>query len=361
MEKELTTLPPEARAAVALSSSQTEIDLRALAIKNVNITQVIDKPGREQAHGAAMEIKRARVAIEKTGKDARDDATKFSKAVIAEEKRLIAIIEAEETRLLGLRDAWDQEQERIKREEEARERVRVTAIHEDIANIRNFGTLALQCRTAERIAGLMGKLANKRDEGYSVFQEFAVEAEQVLVSTMQTLTKLHADKLKEEIETARVKAEQEAAAAQLAVERAALEKEKAEVEAAKAAIAKTISESQAAIDASRMKNNASGQPPQLQPPVDEYEQELQAFQAAVQTPAPAPAILVIDGPLVMSSALRAQFEKTYPVEVWNPSDMQILDALCQHFNKSERLVYERLARGFDLAALNAATFEDVPL
>ncbi|MFX8160626.1 hypothetical protein ABTL01_19900, partial [Acinetobacter baumannii] len=61
-----------------------------------------------------MTLANARIAISKAGKEARDDATKFSKAVIEEEKRLIAIIEPEEDRLRGLRDAWDAEREREK-------------------------------------------------------------------------------------------------------------------------------------------------------------------------------------------------------------------------------------------------------
>lgn len=57
--------PPEVRAALALKSTQTEIDLRALAVKNASIVKVVDKAGRDQAHGAAMELKRARVGIQK--------------------------------------------------------------------------------------------------------------------------------------------------------------------------------------------------------------------------------------------------------------------------------------------------------
>ncbi|MFM2253768.1 MAG: hypothetical protein RJB68_2105, partial [Pseudomonadota bacterium] len=147
LDAEPATLPVEARAAVALKSSETETQLRELASKNKAIVAIIDKPGREQAHGAAMELKRTRTAIQATGKAARDDATKFSKAVIAEENRLIAIIEPEETRLLALRDGWDTEQARIKAEKEAAERVRIMDINERIAHIQGYVSLALECRT----------------------------------------------------------------------------------------------------------------------------------------------------------------------------------------------------------------------
>ena len=85
------------RAAVALSTAAHEIKLRELVKSSADIVAVIDAPGREQAHRIGMNLKGARVAIEKVGKTAREDATAFSKAIIAEEKRLIAISEPEDT------------------------------------------------------------------------------------------------------------------------------------------------------------------------------------------------------------------------------------------------------------------------
>ena len=66
-------MPPAERAALALNSTQTERDLLALATKHASIQVIKDKAGRDQAHGAAMEVKRARTTIERTGKEARDD------------------------------------------------------------------------------------------------------------------------------------------------------------------------------------------------------------------------------------------------------------------------------------------------
>ena len=93
-----TELAPIERAAIALESSKTEQHLMALATKHQSITVVKDKAGREQAHGAYIEVMRARTAVEKAAKDAREDATKFSKAVIAEAARLVAIVEPEEAK-----------------------------------------------------------------------------------------------------------------------------------------------------------------------------------------------------------------------------------------------------------------------
>ena len=341
MTEALTTLLPEARAQVALSSSQTEIDLRALAIKNVTITQVIDKAGRQQAHGAAMELRTARTDIEKLSKAARDDATKFSKAVIAEEKRLIAIIEPEESRLIGIRDHWDQVQERIKREEEARERARITAIHERIGEIRNLITLASQCRTAARIAELLAKLEAFDLNG---FEEFSDEAAAVQAGAITAVKAIHDEKVAEEAERARIKAQQEADAAELEAkrieqaneaaklnaERAALEKERAELAAFKAASQKAIEDA---------KPKAA--------PVDAYEQELQAF-AAVVTPQP------VSSTGAASELIKADLPHT--PNATRPTDMEIVEVLANHYRCHELRIVDWLlsmdldAVGKELAA-----------
>lgn len=214
LDPEPATLTVEARAAIALKSSDTELHLIALAAKNAGIVAIIDKAGREQAHGAAMELKRTRVAIEATSKAARDDATKFSRAVIEEEKRLVAIIQPEETRLLSLRYDWDEAQAAIKAEAERVERARIMAINERIVGLRSYVNLALECRTSERIQGLLDKLvavwlAYDYEED---FAEFGDEAQDVYNQTHQRLTALIGQKKDEELERARVKAEQEAAA-----------------------------------------------------------------------------------------------------------------------------------------------------
>lgn len=251
IESNTTELTAQDRAAMALNSSKTEADLLAMAAKNAHIVAVIDRNGREQAHGAAMELKRARTTVAKVSKEAREDATAFQKAVIAEEKRLIAIIEPEETRLTELRDKWDDIQLLLKQEAEAKERARITAIHERIAEIRSFSTLAAQCRTAIRIDDLLVKLQAFDMEG---FEEFNEEAQAVYASAVSGVTFIRDEKQAEEAERARVKAQQEAeaaalvkaqaeqaaAAAQLAADRAALEKERAELAAVKAAAQQAI-------------------------------------------------------------------------------------------------------------------------
>lgn len=230
-----TELAPIERAAIALESTKTEQHLMALATKHQSITVVKDKAGREQAHGAYIEVMRARTAVEKAAKDAREDATKFSKAVIAEAARLVAIVEPEEARLKDARDVWDNEQARLKAEAEAAERARVLAITERIAAIKNYVVLASSCRTAARIQELQDKLAYLSMEG---FEEFEAEALAAMQWASGKVEEILACKLGEEATAAaekaeqeRVKAEQKAEAEKLAFQRRLMEEERAAIQA----------------------------------------------------------------------------------------------------------------------------------
>lgn len=337
----------QTRAALALNSTNTERDLIALAAKNAHIVAVIDKAGRQQAHGAAMELKTARTTIAKVSKEARDDATQFQRAIIAEEKRLIAIVEPEESRLMGLRDAYDDEQERIRLEAETKERARIAAIHERIGTIRGFLMLAGQCRTSDRIQALIQQVEAIHAEGFEAFDEFAAEASTIAATTWDAMVKLHASTLAAEEDRARLKAEQEAEAARLATERAA-----------QAAAAAKLKAERDAFEAEQAAFKAQQAAAKARADADEREareaQERAAYLDAIN------AAPVVDATIeAKPMTVREQFEKTFAVKEWAPTDMQILDALCIHFGKSERLVFDRLAKGFDLVALEAACFDEV--
>jgi len=234
------------RADLALDAGATEKHLRELVAKSAGITEIKDRTGRDQCHRAAMELADARIAIQKTGKAAREDATKFSKAVIAREKELVEIVTPEETRLLGVRDVWDAAIEARK----AAERDRVMTITQRITDIKSYAGLAMQCRTSERVTGLIAKVADMAitAELFAEFEDQAIEAKRVTLEQMEQVEqRLQAD----EQERARAKAEQEAAAAKLAADRAELERQQAEVAAAQARAAadlKAAQEAQAKAD-----------------------------------------------------------------------------------------------------------------
>ena len=251
-----TALTVTARAAVALSSEQTRKDLQALVAKSVNIKEVKNTAGRDECHGAAMALVKARTTITKTGKAAREDAAAFQKAVIAEEKALIAITEGEETRLLGLRDAWDAARAAEKAEAERIELERITRIHLRIADIREAGNLALQCRTSAMVESLIEKMTGQQLDG---FDEFAEEAHNTRADTLARMSEISHIKFTEEQERARIKAEQEAEAARLAAERADIERQRKEAAEAERIAAQERAEHEAKAQAARKVDEAAAQ------------------------------------------------------------------------------------------------------
>jgi len=90
------------RAAIALNASAVEKQIHELLEKSKGITVITNAAGRDECHAAAMQTVKARTSISKDGAAARADATAYSKAVIAEEKRLLGLIEPEEARLRNL-------------------------------------------------------------------------------------------------------------------------------------------------------------------------------------------------------------------------------------------------------------------
>lgn len=138
LEAPKTELTVIQRAALALGVDEGEKELIALSKKYVDIKEIKNPAGRQQCHAAAMELGTARIATTKTGETAREDANAFQKAVIAEVKRRVAIVSAEETRLLALRDAWDKEREAEKIAKALAESKRITEIRQKIDAIRNM-------------------------------------------------------------------------------------------------------------------------------------------------------------------------------------------------------------------------------
>jgi hypothetical protein len=229
------------RAAVALKSSDTEKQLGDLVKTSASITAITTKAGREECHTALMTLTKARTTIQKVGKAARDDATKFSKAVIAEENRLIGLVNAEELRLQVLRDTWDAKIELEKEEERRKEAARVELIRSRIEGVRRILT---------RIPGLDAVgIKTKIDELKAIaidetFAEFKDEAQQAKAEVMGELVLAHNAAVKSEREAAekaeadrierenvaKQKAENDKLAAQLKEAQDKLAEQQAEIE-----------------------------------------------------------------------------------------------------------------------------------
>lgn len=90
-----------------------ELVERAQTLKDIDID---DSNQLEQVKKVRIDLKNARVGITKTGKEMRNDAIKFQRAVIEKEKELVGIIEPEEKRLKGIEEEAKQKALLIERE-----------------------------------------------------------------------------------------------------------------------------------------------------------------------------------------------------------------------------------------------------
>lgn len=184
--QEVTALSAVQRAATALESSAIEQQLTELAASTKDIVVVTNKDGREQCHRAYMVAREKRVSVEKLGKAARDDANAFSKAVVAEEARLVAIIEPEELRLKTLRDNWDTKEAEEKAAKKAAEEARVAMIK---AKIQRFDTMVMDAAVKQFAADVKEILASvEAVEIDDSFEEFIGEAREARGKAKQTLT-----------------------------------------------------------------------------------------------------------------------------------------------------------------------------
>ena len=149
-------------------------------------------------------LSKARTAVVNAAKE-RADATASAGRVIAEEARLVALIEPEEIRLKALRDAYDAEQERIKREAAQREKARIDAITERIQNARCTGHRG---RSQHPLRGVLADCAVVI-ESFAEFRNRPASCFQRRSCCLRN----SAAKVAAAEESARVKAEQAAAAA----------------------------------------------------------------------------------------------------------------------------------------------------
>lgn len=112
---EVTGLTLQNRAVTSMGVDETA--LFELSARSKDLTHEIKSDAHFKEYGRAKSaLVSARNSIEAKGKAARDDATAFSKAVIAEQKRLIAILEPEENRLQAKQDVWTDAKRRIELE-----------------------------------------------------------------------------------------------------------------------------------------------------------------------------------------------------------------------------------------------------
>lgn len=227
--KELTVIE---RAQQALKPAANEQQLAELAAASKSITEITNADGLTQAHRARMTLKNTRVEIAKIGKAARDDATQFSKAVIAEEKRLIAIIEPEEQRLEGLQNAWEAARAAEKRAAEQKERDRLQAIETRLAKLRAIPELYTSAMPSGQLLSVIQQLEQPPTFDYQERSDEATALREVVIVHLRAE---HVEALereeREEAERARIAAEEAQKAAERAAEEKRLADERARLDA----------------------------------------------------------------------------------------------------------------------------------
>lgn len=208
-------LTVQERAVISLGGVERENELKALAQKYTDITEVKNKAGRQQVHAAAMELSKAITQTEKTGEAAREDAVAFQKAVIAEVKSYVAIVKPPRDRLIALRDAWDEAEASEKAAKLAAEQARITAIRSRIDVFRN-APAEMVGKSAQQI----GACADHLSETVIALEEFEGSTGEAIMARNAAVARLR------EMQAAQTA--HEAEQVRLAAERAQLERDRAE-------------------------------------------------------------------------------------------------------------------------------------
>lgn len=331
---ESTALTVAQRATLALGLADIEKTLTEMASKTTSIVFITSPDGYTQVHSGRMALKNQRIAIEKAGKAARDDATKFSKAVLAEEARLIAIIEPEEKRLQAVQDGHDAAVEALKQDRINAELRRVAAIDARIEIIRGWPTQYTGKPSA--LVEQQVKAAND----YVInefFEEKADTARTVLEASRAALVGILAERKAHEAEQERVKAERE--------ELAKLRAQQAERDAAeRARIAEEERVAKVARDA-----EAARQAAELKAQRDKQTEEATAERARFAAEEAA-AKVTRDAEARKLAAERAELERQQEefrksqepivLETARPTDKEIIGAIASHWSVDEATAIE---------------------
>ena len=228
------------RAVAALGLSNLEEELIELAGKSKDLIEVTNSDSYKQIDAARKMLKTERIDISKKGKAARDDANAFSKAVIAEENRLVAIIQVEEQRLQDLQKEHDEKVAAARQKLIDDEVARVEAIQLRISNMRDAPSKIGYTATSDDIQGTIDVIQNIEID--DAFEEFSDTALSVKTAALVELNEILA--------AAREREEQ---AAKFDAEREELGKRREEQDKREAEEARKASEKQDAIDAEELR------------------------------------------------------------------------------------------------------------
>lgn len=216
------------RASIALTIDLTEEQLQELAAQTKDVTTIKDKTDYALVKGGQMALRDTRIKIEKAGKDARDDANKFSKAVLVEQRRLVGIISDEEDRLKAMRKVVDDAEDARKRAEAEKEEARIADMQKRVAAIYGLAEGLLNANSDE----VRDRIVSATSVDPTAFQEFEPTALLAKTSILDGLNTALEAKMEQE-EAAKLAADVAAAQAE---KQAELDRKEAEMTARENAI-----------------------------------------------------------------------------------------------------------------------------
>jgi len=268
------------RAEVALGTPEHEKALVALAAESVGIVAITNTAGYDECHAARMRLKNARLDVEKRAKAAREDAQAFSKAIIAQEKKLVGIVSPEEDRLAVIQKAYDDAKEAERQAKAKAEAERVNAIKYRIDEIRATVSIVAGS-SASRIAEILGDLMEMNID--DSFAEFVQEAQAALETAIARVNKLLADAKEREAEQERIRLERIELARLRKAEEERQAQERAKFEAERAA-ARAEAEAKALAERTAHEKRVAAEQAALDAERKELEAQRRAMEAAKPTP-----------------------------------------------------------------------------
>jgi len=192
-----------------------------------------DKKGYLALTQAIAEVRTARTDVEKRRKELKQDALDYGRLVDSTAKAITERLEAIETPLKQNKDLIDAENERIRKEKEEAERLRIAGIQSLIAAIAN-APAAFATATADRLVEAIQRASAMAitEADYAEFVDQADEAKESAIAALHKLleARVAADEAEAArlAEQARIAAERKAEAERIAAEQARLAAERAE-------------------------------------------------------------------------------------------------------------------------------------
>ncbi len=192
------------RAVLAVGHAHREKELVKLAASTTDIIEITNDAGYQQVRSARIRLKNERLAIKNDAEKAREDAKDFSTAVLAEQKRLIALTEPEELRLSALEDAHEEKERLAKQALIDAEVARQVALQKRVDDLRALPNGATLLTSAEVQARIDAARLIVVDESYEDKQETASAA---LVISIHALVGIHVERVAHEAAQAKLAAD----------------------------------------------------------------------------------------------------------------------------------------------------------